>query len=260
MTRIKKLLLESKRIGTHRAAKHPWKTKKLTDIVHSLVSPKDRELKLGVGDRLSQQQYNHLEVSFRKELTSLLKMMVEGKTEVSTRKAKKLFRLFYAKAWLLGDVENYHKVKSGNVLHHLSPEDRKWLDGFLRKEYEFWRKFVEDVNRGKKKVNILRRVEMYVRTLHSVYESSKVAHRPANVLFHWQIHPGESCPHCIYLANNSPYTKASLPTVPRSGETKCLSNCNCTLRSEVVPLNHYLIVAKKSKTRQEHLKALKRIH
>jgi len=45
-----------------------------------------------------------------------------------------------------------------------------------------------------------------------------------------------NCDGCIMLADNSPYTRETLPAVPRSGATQCLANCKCELRV-VTPSN-----------------------
>lgn len=42
---------------------------------------------------------------------------------------------------------------------------------------------------------------------------------------------------CLVLAANSPYTKWNLPTVPKSGATRCLSNCKCKLTVTVGALS-----------------------
>jgi len=36
------------------------------------------------------------------------------------------------------------------------------------------------------------------------------------------------------LFEHNPYKKSTLPTLPRTGETKCLSGCKCSLRVEVL--------------------------
>jgi hypothetical protein len=48
----------------------------------------------------------------------------------------------------------------------------------------------------------------------------------------WQLNPAEHCPDCLGLAANSPYTESTLPTVPGAGDTRCRSNCKCTLSVE----------------------------
>ena len=56
--------------------------------------------------------------------------------------------------------------------------------------------------------------------------------------YHWVLHAQESCPDCLLLAANGPYTAGSLPCVPRSSDTQCKSRCKCELvrylRSEPV--------------------------
>jgi hypothetical protein len=44
--------------------------------------------------------------------------------------------------------------------------------------------------------------------------------------------PSGSCSVCPDLADNSPYKVTELPTYPGAGETPCMFNCDCTLRTE----------------------------
>lgn len=48
-------------------------------------------------------------------------------------------------------------------------------------------------------------------------------------LIDWQLNPAEHCPDCTSLADGSPYTSDTLPTVPGGGDTRCRGNCKCTL-------------------------------
>lgn len=50
----------------------------------------------------------------------------------------------------------------------------------------------------------------------------------------WVLGMAEHCQDCIDLAANGPYTEETLPTLPRNGDTRCLGNCKCTLRSSNV--------------------------
>jgi hypothetical protein len=47
--------------------------------------------------------------------------------------------------------------------------------------------------------------------------------------FTWHKPALESCPDCVTYQEFSPYTKSTLPTTPRSGDSQCISNCKCYL-------------------------------
>jgi len=52
------------------------------------------------------------------------------------------------------------------------------------------------------------------------------------VKIHWILKEAKHCDECIRYAAGSPYTKKTLPAVPRDGTSRCLSNCRCELRFE----------------------------
>lgn len=65
---------------------------------------------------------------------------------------------------------------------------------------------------------------------------------PSGSVIHWRLGIAEHCDDCLSLALRSPFSKPGsgagdeLPTVPRAGETRCLSNCRCSLWTESLPL------------------------
>ena len=75
-----------------------------------------------------------------------------------------------------------------------------------------------------------KRVSMYAQTLDGIEGNAWVEDQGDRVVIDWVLGVAEHCPDCLILAANSPYTKLSLPTTPRAGSTKCLSNCRCSLR------------------------------
>ena len=73
---------------------------------------------------------------------------------------------------------------------------------------------------------------MYVETLDGVFHHGQVDGSPDFVKIHWVLHEARHCDSCIKIAAGSPYTKKTLPAVPRDGTSHCLSNCRCELRFE----------------------------
>lgn len=106
-------------------------------------------------------------------------------------------------------------------------------DEYLRRatsaEMRYAKQFGNDIVGGTTRMPISRRAGMYARTLDGIGWNAKVSALPANARIIWKLGVAEHCEDCILLAANSPYTKWNLPTTPKAGATKCLSNCQCKL-------------------------------
>lgn len=142
----------------------------------------------------------------------------------------------------------------------LSPDDEKWLRGAMVHEMRFLNGFITAVDEGTWKMPLAKRVRMYARTLEAFYDSARVIGLPATVMIHWTGENDErTCPGCKYLFENSPYTKKTLPTVPRAGLTPCLSNCRDKLLIRQAESETVISRTNESLTRGTHIKNLRRI-
>lgn len=284
-TAMTKNLHEAKNIGDHAAAKHPWRHHAIVATVKSALRPGRSQALHDAGQRLTFPRFARLEGDFRRQLTDAFKT-ISSDQEVSNRKVKKIFRIFYTQAFQLGQA-----ASKGGLSHHLpalKTEDKRWLETFLRKEFDLWKKFMGEVraasttktvqpprerdNRGRwvlppaivtkvpadpKKMDYDQRKEMYIQALRSMYHSSRVIATPPMTLFYWMTNPAEHCVHCLYLQAKSPYIKENLPAVPAGGDTQCRSNCHCHLRMVQVTVAEYLRVKRKAPTRQKLLRGMR---
>jgi len=142
----------------------------------------------------------------------------------------------------------------------LSPDDVKWLRSAIAHEMRFLNGFMTAVDEGTWKMPLPRRVRMYARTLEAFYDSARVIGLPATVMIHWTGENDErTCPGCKYLFEHSPYTKKTLPTVPRAGLTPCLTNCRDKLLIRQVESDAVISRTNASLTRGTHIKHLRRI-
>lgn len=142
----------------------------------------------------------------------------------------------------------------------LTPEDQKWLRSAMQHEMRFLNGFITAVDEGTWKMPLPKRVRMYARTLEAFYDSARVIGLPATVLIHWTGENDErTCLGCKYLFEHSPYTKKTLPTVPRSGLTPCLSNCRDKLLIRQAESEAVISLTDRSLTRGTHIKNLRRI-
>ncbi len=284
-TAMTKKLHEAKNIGDHAATKSPWRHHAIVATINAALRPGRSQALQDAGQRLVFPRFAKLEANFRRQLTDAFKT-ISTNAEMSNRKVKKIFRIFYTQAFQLGQA-----AYKGGMSYHLpalKKEDKRWLETYLRKEFDLWKKFVNDVRSasttktiqpprerddgGKwvlppfivtkipadpKKMGYDQRKELYIQSLRSMYHSSRVIATPPMTLFYWVTTPAEHCPHCLYLQAKSPFTKENLPTVPASGDTQCRSNCRCHLRTVQVPITGYLKVKKKAPTRQELLRGMR---
>lgn len=149
--------------------------------------------------------------------------------------------------------------KTGPVVR-LKPEDEKWLRSAMQHEMRFLNGFISAVEEGSYKMPLPRRVRMYVRTLESFYDSARVIGLPATVVIHWRgKNDDRTCVGCRYMFENSPYTKKTLPTVPRAGMTPCLSNCRDKLLIRQTDPETVIKLTNESRTKGTHIKNLRKL-
>jgi hypothetical protein len=204
-----------------------------------------------VGHRLVDPKVRGLENTLRKELDAVF----AKPKDFHPRAMKKIFRDAYTKAYQYGLW-----AASGGMSPNqpgVKTEDKAWLEKFIDKEYGLWKKFLDDVANKRGKLDYNRRKEMYVQALHSVYSGARVIACPPMTLYYWDTHPGEHCPHCLYLQRKSPFIKENIPTLPASGDTKCRSNCKCQLRLVQVPVWKYLKVKQNAPSREDLLRGMR---
>ena len=285
-----KRLQEAKTIGGHAGAKDPWKSHAIVATIDAALRPGRYQALQDVGQRFVFPEFARVEAAFRRELKAVLAnvqtanyqkakarsansqyqaLSAKAKSKVSkpqpakdvgeftNRKVKALFRKYYTDAFRLGKKAAKGGVVSGTNKGGFTQEDKRWLETFLRKEFEFWKKFMDAVRAGTTKMDVSKRLEMYVQTLKSMYNTSRAIAAPPTTLFYWETTPAEHCPHCIYLSLKSPFTKANLPTIPASGDTVCKSNCRCHLRVAHVSVAQYMRVKKDAPTREELLRGMR---
>lgn len=251
LTKTKQLLTEAKTIGDHAAAKNPWKHHAIVATIRAAVRPAKHQALLDVGQRVVYPRFARLEAQFRRDLDDIFNNF----SAYTVRRVRRIFRNAYTQAFQLGQLAA--KGSGANRLPPLSQEDKRWLETFLQKEFKLWDKFMADVQAKRGKLDYKKRKEMYVMSLKSMYNSSRVVAAPPMTLYYWETTPSEHCPHCLYLQANSPFTKDNLPTIPASGDTQCLSNCNCHLRIEHATLAQYAKVKRNAPSREELLRQMR---
>lgn len=125
------------------------------------------------------------------------------------------------------------KMYSQSTEKGLSDYDNHMLSQIVSKEMRFMTKFADDVKNGDGSMNYFKRLRMYIDSLVSLFTAGKMAFIPEDSLIYWVLGATDKhCPDCVSISARSPYRKRNLPTVPKAGDTACLSNCRCSLKYE----------------------------
>lgn len=178
-------------------------------------------------------------------------------------------RITYLDAFNLGLKSQGHGAfsKKTGTRASATSEDRAWLKSAADEEIRFLKRFLSEIKHGdvpdegdegtSRKMKKGRRIRMYADTLDGIYAAGRVRGAPENAVFHWVYGHAEHCPECIYLQAHSPYTKKSLPTTPRAGSTRCLTNCKCKIVIDVPKLRVFEVIDAKQKTKTYYVRKLK---
>jgi len=112
--------------------------------------------------------------------------------------------------------------------------DKIFVSQATSQELVYLNKFVEDIRLGAGVMPYEQRLGLYISGLDNMQGQGLMEAWPDQVSITWRLGETEMhCEDCLDFAANSPYTKASLPAVPRDGTSRCLGNCDCSLEVEI---------------------------
>lgn len=221
------LLFESKNISTHRG---PNVYKDSKAYLHRLHAPNFRQMQRSAHQGAKYRLQGKLDDFEAVALETVLGIL-RGNVGASGVKALKAsLRSLYHDAYALGTGGSAAGLHPEADLR--SVEDRRWIDSAATHEMRYFNNFLAQVaDRQLSPAQISQRLGMYVDTVRGVYDAGRVTGAHPHSLIYWIYQPeAQHCPSCLYLRDHSPYTKETLPTTPRAGATRCLSNCKCHLR------------------------------
>lgn len=112
----------------------------------------------------------------------------------------------------------------------LDDNEKRFIVQQTTKEMQFMENFANDLQNNSGVMNYSKRMGMYVDSLDSMFGFGRLVYLPEETQIIWQL--GETDKHCIdclSYAAKSPYSKKTLPGFPKSGNSRCLSNCKCSL-------------------------------
>lgn len=172
--------------------------------------------------------------TYRNELRKLLKLAEEEGPTYQTKALKKFSQLakrFMTDAHQLGMKLSLKTPPKGpdmvaqNYIKERVNHDRSHFTDFLQ---AIWG--------GTEHMKRAHRRDLYVNALDSMFVQGAIAGQADDVLISWKLSPAEHCRDCLALAAYAPYVKPGvkskhpeLPTIPRRGDTQCLSRCKCYL-------------------------------
>ncbi len=164
--------------------------------------------------------------SYKKELFKNMNALINGKIteEEFNTLQQKTVKDHFTSAFLLGKRFNQNTELS------LNDKERRMLVFQTTKEMEFMKRFASDIKNNTGKMNYKRRMDMYAAGLDPMFRFADIAYLPEDIEIQWKLGVTDKhCLDCLFFAANSPYKKKTLPGVPKSGNSSCISNCRCSL-------------------------------
>lgn len=112
----------------------------------------------------------------------------------------------------------------------LDDTERRFIVQQVTKEMGFMENFANDISNNAGKMPYDRRLGMYVDSLDSMFGFGRLVYLPEEVHIIWTLGiTDKHCLDCLTFAAKNPYTKKTLPGFPKSGNSRCLANCLCSL-------------------------------
>lgn len=219
------------------------------------------------GAVVGKRAFKVLQARVGKELLREVTRHDKGKTseEDFVDTVRKLMRKAWKESFLLGvrsaGFIGRGKGTVGAYNFEMTADDERWLRSAMQHEMRFLNKFTRAVTEQTYKMPLPKRVGMYMDALESFYDNARVIGMPATSAFWWIGKKDKRvCASCQYMHQHSPFHKKTLPTVPRSGATICLTNCRDRLLVRVVGSERALEILNGSAyTRAGHVRNLREI-
>lgn len=169
---------------------------------------------------------------FRTEVKGAVSRYLQGrlKLPVLQRQTADKFREVYAQAWAAGRrASGLFKLQKRAA--RPTREEEQWYRSAVREELSYWQNLLTELKKVEKQKgrvhSVDARLDMYVDAVWFMFQSGRVSGLPDTALLHWvpKKKKGIMCPGCAYMVAHSPFPRDVMPTVPRAGDTACLSRC-----------------------------------
>ena len=190
-----------------------WKVDRLANKVNQLESDDIEEVKIPPNLQLVKKKY-------QKKIDAIVKKLESGKITLKNFNDRFIAEMRIA-------FEDSYRLGTGKKI--LTDVDLEAIANAVQAESDFIKKFGKDIKSKKGKMSIGTRATMYGETIDSAWWAGKFSVQPDNTKIYWKLGNAEHCQGCILLSSQSPFSKRSLPTIPKSGDTPCKSHCKCHL-------------------------------
>lgn len=182
------------------------------------VSPKKKTLILQSYLRQKKQYVTDL----NKNMKDLLGQKIDKATFIEN--LKQSMKSVYSESYKLG------KFFGANKYSDLDDNEKRFVTYQVTKEMQFMEKFATDMVGGHGQMPYSRRLKMYSDSLDAMFGFGRLVYLPEDIKIIWQLGVTDKhCPDCLMFAAQNPYTKKTLPGYPKSGNSRCLSACLCSL-------------------------------
>ena len=142
----------------------------------------------------------------------------------------------------------------------LRKEENRWVNSAVIHEMRFLNRLLIEIDSGRSVDSLKGRINMYGNTVKSAYHAGVVAGAHPDVIIEWRVNKlAENCGDCLNLEKYGPYTKDNLPSTPKAGATRCLSNCKCTLIIRKVEKSEVLRVRNNNLKPRTVMRKLRRV-
>lgn len=201
----------------------------------------------------AEQSFQHAKLSYRKALDRLIALYYAGRISRAQmhKQARDAVRAAYTQAVTTGAqgagatslptagerwLDDAVRVETGH-LDKVLAELEKWRDerdrqnpkgAALRQTDPVEQKRLETEAPRAIPARIVNRIHRYPESLWHAHLVGRIVGGPPNRLFDWlTARDRRVCKSCRFLEEHSPYTRDTLPTVPKAGQTICYWNCRC---------------------------------
>jgi hypothetical protein len=183
----------------------------------------------------TQQDWNDFSISARDELSAIANRFGEGAmnadefmNEMHTALEELHGRSAFMGRQLAGDMSPFNAIDSA-FGKEIAANEREFLEQFAA-DLRYGRYVDDDGVLNIDMVNA--RARSYAGRLRGTADEVFVGNSDDDAWFIWHLGSENSCSECPVIAAGSPYTKATLDTMPGANETPCLYNCRCWLERE----------------------------
>ena len=197
-------------------------------------------------------EFESLWQDLAKEISSVTQMYLRSKNpkskarRISTEEWKQHVRGALRRGYYTAFEQGLKSSGAGKFRVTVSQADTAYIEAAIKQELVYFNKLLRQIDADNYSGRLHDRLRAYAEALKHVYYAGRVMGTPSGMIIDW-IAPMDrnTCRGCRFLFDNSPYTKKTLPTTPRAGDTPCLNRCRCRLVMRTVSAEDYTKLEKK---------------